>query len=589
MSLATTARFLRSVHHTRPHQLAWRLRLMAKRRLLERFGRLFDADKGARTAAAPEPAKVLPKPIFPPRAHLAAGREGEPIACFLAQKRSLVPPVDWRPRAWESGTRLRTIHLHSMEYLEGLADADLERTIDHWIEANPPYVRGYWKDTWNAFTLSIRVVVWMQQLAGRAGRLDAGFVARAHGSLARQMRFLASNLEHDIGGNHAIKNAKALVWAGRYFAGPEADAWTEAGKRLLRDELPDQLLSDGMHFERSPAYHQQVFADLCECASVLDDGPWRHDLLDVLDRMARPLVDLTHPDGSPSQFGDGGLDMAYSPGECLEAFRRVGGRSPKPRRFVRLPDAGYFGLRDEDTYLLFDTGAIAPDHLPAHGHGDALSFEWTVRGERMIVDAGVFEYDPGPWREHVRSTFAHNTLTLDDRDQAEFYGAFRIGRRPEVLLMRYERGPRTVTIEGAHDGYAHLPGAPIHTRRVTAGPNSLAVHDNVEGGKGQKAVARLLLHPEVRVRRAKRGFLLKRGDVTVRLETSAEVGVIDAWWCPNFYERYRAKQLVLRYGPAPCGGSFVLSTMAARATASERRRLADSPSLEPQRLRQSSA
>ena len=50
----------------------------------------------------------------------------------------------------------------------------------------------------------------------------------------------------------------------------------------------------------------------------------------------------------------------------------------------------------------------------------------------MIVDAGVFEYQAGMWRDFMRGTAAHNTLLVDGQDQSEVWGSFRVGRRARV-------------------------------------------------------------------------------------------------------------------------------------------------------------
>ena len=50
---------------------------------------------------------------------------------------------------------------------------------DAWIAANPPFRAGASSDSWNAYSLSLRVVVWMQQLALRRNRLAPGFVDTA--------------------------------------------------------------------------------------------------------------------------------------------------------------------------------------------------------------------------------------------------------------------------------------------------------------------------------------------------------------------------------------------------------------------------
>ena len=44
--------------------------------------------------------------------------------------------------------------------------------IKDWIGANKPYKKGYWLDDWNSYSLSIRVVVWMQQFERRGDSLS---------------------------------------------------------------------------------------------------------------------------------------------------------------------------------------------------------------------------------------------------------------------------------------------------------------------------------------------------------------------------------------------------------------------------------
>ena len=125
--------------------------------------------------------------------------------------------------------------------------------------------RGAWRDSHNSYALSLRVVVWMQQLA----RAPALAGARGRRASPSRYGFWHDNLETDLGGNHLVKNIKALIWASAFFAGPEAARWRRKGLRLLRRALDEQILPDGVHFERSPSYHAQVFADLLECRHAL--------------------------------------------------------------------------------------------------------------------------------------------------------------------------------------------------------------------------------------------------------------------------------------------------------------------------------
>ena len=517
MNLARSWAFAR---HIPLRQVARRIELALRRKLRDRFGW-----SGAPDGPAPAPAAAPPLPLFPAR----RGMMAQPLAfTFIGKTVAMPGGIRWDAPGRGPEHQLWRMNLHYMEYLEEADDPQALVLIQQWIAANPPERAGAWQDSWNSYALSLRVVVWMQQIARR------GIVAPAPVlvSLARQLRFLARNLETDLGGNHLIKNIKALLWASAYFAGPEAERWRALGLRRLLDELPRQVLADGVHYERSPSYHAQVFADLIECRHALAPQP-PAALGEALTRMAQAAADLAHPDGLAAQFNDAGLTMAYAQGACLDAFEKLGLSRPAPRPVFALKDSGYFGLRVADTYFIADCGRIAPDDLPAHGHGDVLSFEWSAGGARIIVDPGVFEYVGGPRRTRSRAASAHNTLCLAGADQADFFGAFRCGRRPDVTLRHYEASADGFVLEGSHDGFAHLPGAPVHVRRFEAGPAALAIKDRIEGRPDRPARLNFLLHPAVVATVHRGGLRLACGSVAIEMSCSLPMTMTDAVWWPD--------------------------------------------------------
>ena len=332
---------------------------------------------------------------MPPRAHLAEVQADGVELTFWNQSRCEHPPVDWNRDDLEHSALSWRFCLHYMEYLEVFGDEAFETWVLDWIDQNPPYEPDYWRYGWHSYPLSIRCLVWMQQIAVRRERLSATFRERAVRSLSMQLHFLERNLEQDVLGNHLLKNLKTLLWASQFFDGSVAERWGQQAERLLERELREQVLADGLHYERTPAYHSQVFVDLLEIYSVLPDGPCRRRLEELLPRMAQALADLTHPDGLPSLFNDGGLHMSYAPAVCLAAWRRLSGQQVQPRDRFALHEAGYFGMRGEHDYVVVDCGPVSPDFLPAHAQGDILSFEWTVGRQRVVIDAGVFQYDAG--------------------------------------------------------------------------------------------------------------------------------------------------------------------------------------------------
>ena len=515
--------------HVPPGQLWRRIRLTARRRYRDRMGW-----PTARRFATLAMSADAPAPLFPQRKGMVVFEEEGPVFTFLGRAHAMPGAVDWSAPSLAPRDQLWRMHLHYMEYLEEVDDATFVDWVEAWMTVNTPIRKGYWRDSWNAYALSLRVVVWMQQLSRRRDRVPPTSLSRMLASLAGQIAYLADNLETDIGGNHLIKNIKALIWASAFFEGEAAARWRALGLRRLHLALREQVLPDGVHYERSPSYHAQVFADLLECRRALSSAaPGALD--EALRAMAMATADLAHPDGLAAQFNDAGLHMAYSPGDCLDAFAASFGERPVARRRFAFASAGYFGRRDHGDYLVVDCGRIGPDALPAHAHGDILSFEWSVAGERILVDPGVFEYFQGPRRTASRSAASHNTLCFEAADQAEFFGAFRCGRRPKVEVLRWESDDERLILEGTHDGFGRF-GA--HVRRFEASKGKLTIVDRIEAPRGRRATIGFLLHPEVRIAEVGDPETLSRGRARIKMRSTLKIVPEDAVWQPDLgYER----------------------------------------------------
>lgn len=566
MKLRQLQLFYHSMRCTRPHQLFNRLALQLKRNTLARVA---NPAMIARTAMADPGALALnskpPQAPFAPRQYLVKSLDNGIELSFLNRVRSLRDSnrrIDWRPEELKTGTRLWLLNLHYTEFLEGLPADEAGRVMLDWIEQVKPFEPGYWMDNWNSYSLSIRVVVWMQQLAARDLGLSEAEHALVKGSLIAQLRFLRKNLELDIGGNHLIKNITALIWASAFFEGPEADRWGALGRQLLAREVDEQILADGMHYELSPTYHNQVFADLLNCYAALPEGAARQRLGLSLDKMAQLCADFRHPDGGVSLFNDCGLYFAYKADDCLGAYQQLRGRAVPAQRHIVLRTSGYYGFRSNNDLFLLDCAELAPDYLPAHGHGDALAFEWSVNGQRVFVDAGVFEYNPGPKRAYSRATNSHNTVNLDGEDQSEFWKAFRVGRRAHITQCGYQANDQGFRLVGAHDGYARLRGRPVHQRSFEVTAQEITITDSLQGGDGQTAQAVLLLHPDARIESVDANTLnITVGAAAVQVRASAPIRLESAHWHPDQGIDLATQKLCIDYGYTPCNGKIELARM----------------------------
>jgi uncharacterized heparinase superfamily protein len=182
---------------------------------------------------------------------------------FLNESRSITSKASWNDTAVEK------LWLYNLHYFDDLnADGAVtrrewhRRLIERWIEESPP---GY-GNGWEPYPSSLRIVNWIKwTLSG--GELSP----RAIASLAVQIRFLCNRLEFHLLGNHLLANAKALIFAGAFFEQEEGEGWLAKGLAILRREIPEQILADGGHFERSPMYHGIILEDFLDIENI---GLW---------------------------------------------------------------------------------------------------------------------------------------------------------------------------------------------------------------------------------------------------------------------------------------------------------------------------
>ncbi len=549
------SQFYRSIRHIPPRQLWLRLWLTARRKVT--MSRLGKSIRVRRAEVLPV-VDVLPPPVFPPRSHLVIERDGGVFLHQLNQTYPLSGSIDWDLVNEPDSTHLERLAFHYLEFLEAIDVELAESIVLDWIERTPPWQPGYWLDTWNSYAVSIRAVCMMQWLAVNRSAVSESTFAAVSASVVEQVRFLSRNLELDIRGNHLMKNIKCLLWAGRFFEGNEADAWYRRGRKLLEEELQSQFLPDGMHFELSPAYHCQVFADVLDCISVLCEEEAKA-VVTQLEVPAQVIADLVHPDGRISLFNDAGLNMAYVPDVCLSVFEQLGGQRPEPRDRFAFESSGYYGGRFDRSYVVFDCGPSCADRLPAHGHGDILAFEWDVDGRRVVVDAGVKEYETGASRDWNRSTRAHNTVTVGGRDQCEFLKSFRVGLRAHGSCEGAEL-TAGVSVTGSYSS-RHTDGQVVtHVRKLVATGMSVVVEDEVSGLRSEVAVARLLLHHQCEVLVLSENSVRLRSDSTrIRVDSGSPIVVCSAQWSPDFGVECGTRQLEITYGATPCTGGFTLT------------------------------
>ncbi len=167
--------------------------------------------------------------------------------------------------------------------------------------------------------------------------------------------------------------------------------------------------------------------------------------------------------------------------DCLPEFK-IGG-------WLGRNYSGYWVLKKGPLRLIFDTAPLGPDYLAGHGHCDMLAVLLDYEGRNILTDTGVFEYEEGENRRYARGTSAHNTVTLDDLEQAELWKSFRVEQ-----------------LQCGHNGFSIWQKGLFHKRIVVLRNNGVELQDHVEGRGTHSFKAFFHFAPGIDIKREGEGY-----------------------------------------------------------------------------------
>jgi len=232
---------------------------------------------------------------------------------FLSFDKQFDNEINWND---DQLSQLWNYNLHYFDYLNNLAlgyklDADkkyyhkFKELILSWIENNPLGIG----DAWHPYPVSLRLINWIKSYYYLKDKIEAEqeFKQKFIKYIIIQALYIKNNLEFDVRGNHLLENIRALTAASVFLNQKE---WQEEALELLDQQLEEQILSDGGHFERSPMYHLIVLYDLLEISFWLNEHQIKYsDLLDKkIKQMLVFLKNILHPDQQIPLFNDSTFD-----------------------------------------------------------------------------------------------------------------------------------------------------------------------------------------------------------------------------------------------------------------------------------------
>jgi len=480
-----------------------------------------------------------------------------------ARKQSLVGQTDFqilnqtfdlKDIGWQ-GDRASKLWRYNQHYFDDL-NAEMssdrkdwhESIIDNWLRHNPP-TAGV---AWEPYVASLRTVNFIKWA------LDGNPLSnQLLMTLAIQARLIRRRPEWHLRGNHLFANAKALLFAGAFFSGAEAEDWHRLGLKILKQEIDEQILPDGGHFELSPMYHSIILEDILDLFNLAATYG-----LTSVESLVRPKIApmiewlecMSHPDGEISFFNDAAFGVAPRKAELFAYADRLGisVTHVRPAKTF-LKQSGFVVLRKKNWHVLMDCAEVGPKYIPGHAHADTLSIEVSFSGSRVFVNSGITTYERNDERLEQRGTKMHNTAVLNNTNSSEVWASFRVGRKARPFGLSVVAEP-TLSASASHDGYRWLEGRPVHTRLLNLSEEELVVTDSIQS-KVERFEINFLVHPEVRVEKGN-GHLLFYSEGRKTLKMTVEGGLLNiekAEWHPEFNKSIRTVRInVLAIGLKVC-------------------------------------
>ncbi|MEM9648585.1 MAG: alginate lyase family protein [Bacteroidota bacterium] len=342
------------------------------------------------------------------------------------------------------------------------------------------------KDGLEPYPISLRGINWIKFLS-KHGINNTSVRSKLYQHYLR----LKDNLEYHLLGNHLLENGFSMLFGAYYFKNEE---FYNIAYKILNEELKEQILDDGAHYELSPMYHQILLYRLLDCINLINQNNWKKDgLSSFLDEKASKMLGwlraVTYQNGNVPMVNDCAYDIAPDSKQLFDYAQYLGVTFTKSV----LRKSGYRKFVTEYYELFVDVGNLGPDYQLGHAHSDTLSFELCVNQKPVLVDTGTSTYEKNDIRQTERGTAAHNSVKIDDYEQSDIWGGFRVARRAKAYITNETE--REIT--AYHTGYKKL--GITHTRKFETKPENVVVHDRVISSRNDlpKQYAFFHFHPGI--------------------------------------------------------------------------------------------
>lgn len=391
--------------------------------------------------------------------------------------------------------------------------------IEDWMISNPVCRGPNWICAMDVALRAISMIWLFHACKESAAWNDIDYLERLVKSLILHGKFVDTNLEYaDVNGNHLTTDLAGMTIIGIALGGRGISRrWVERSWRILQDEFPKQVPSDGVNFEASLPYHRLV-AELFLLPALARRNVGLSvdaDYLSQLLRMSSFTLQATMPDGEIPIWGDADdgrtlplgtqpindhrylvetlltMDHPVSAPQFDETlwWLGVGSKQQQPLpapQSMAFDVAGVYVLRSDEHYVFVDAGPVGMAGRGGHGHNDCLSFIACLNGTPLIIDAGAYVYT-ADWqaRNRFRATSAHNTPAIDGEEinRLNPKHLWHLSNDAIPEIRHWISTDEADCLIASHSGYQRLPSpvTPVRGYMLDKAKGRLIITDSFEG------------------------------------------------------------------------------------------------------------
>ena len=359
-----------------------------------------------------------------------------------------------------------------IDWVENVKLTD-KRAAPAWRTIEAGFRLEYWIKAWQYMKISPSVTDNVRELFFKSVDEHAEYIVRSYNDFNR------------------ISNWGVLANHGLFMAGIllENKQYISTALKRLEAEARTQVFPDGMQWEQSPMYHNEVLHDFLDVLVLAGrnglsetDFPPLGCIKETTYRMCVACSVFQKPDHHQIMMGDSDdLDVSWNLARGAYFFHdaMLKARSIPQFDFDTIWDTGYKAAleyadmaekdggelstalqtsgnaffrsswKEDAAFLHFHCGTMGA----GHGHSDQLHVDFSANGEDILVDSGRFTYVSKLERYDYKNPPAHNTITVDGVDYCHWTDSWGADSFCKPVNFKTVSADGYCYCEGGHTGY----------------------------------------------------------------------------------------------------------------------------------------